>query len=891
MLGTPRRRARPRARPSPRHLWGMLGSAPAHCAGPARQRPVDLTGPAREGAQMQAARPPTPPGSLCADAPHADEFYALCGRTRLMLAREFESFGAGRDAAAASAQDLLDRLVTAFFARGTGLVEDRNAFADGVIGALGGRLGGRSERVWSYIVGGMLPHTAAAFSRHRVAAPGGRPLDAPFPPGVRIRDLRDAGFFGSLGDEARRGPPWPWPGAGAAGEALARNGGVSPIVLNLLALSSYRPGGRARAAMLGRMLEMSMSDAEGAPRPRHSGRKREGAFYTPPYVARHMCRRTIIPWLSGSGSARDPASLAAEHAGDLAGLEARLRRIQVLDPACGPGAFLIEAAGVLLDVHGEVGARGGGGGGGVDAASRRAPGASAIESVWGCLYGMDKSPRSVEAARLALLLAAPPAAGMPPPDLSGNIVVRDSVANLDGGWDAEFPDVLRGGGFDVIVGNPPYVRHEELRDKVSMDLPDPARLGLPPAFRIPRKSDLGAYFHYHSLCNLAEGGRLAFIASDGWLSHGYGLPLQRALLGGCRIDAIVRPTFNVFGDADIKTAVLFLARLPARRGHRMRFASIARPCDLEDWGSRVAASPLQESFRPGNWSAQFAGEAPAPRIPMTTASSAGRAKTCVKTGNNGFFVLAPDAARERGIAGRFLRPVLSRGDADGCMEGRDASEYLFAADMSKGELLGEVDGVGALRYIEEAEETLVAPRRGSDRAERRMRRLASVRGRALWYSLGLWDAPPPIFLSIFTYRRMGVYRNDGRFFARNNFAAFAPSRPAHADALCAYFAAAWFALHMERNGHVAGGGALQFLVGDFARSPVPDLNRMGRGDVGRLAAAWDAYCAEPDRGRLDDDVLEVMGFGASERAGMVGRLEALISSRTGAAAPAAGAGR
>lgn len=832
---------------------------------------------------MRAGRPRTWPGMSGEGAAHADEFCALCDRTRLMLAREFESFGAGRDAAASSAQDLLDRLVMAFFTRGTGVVEDRNAFADGALGALGGRLGGRSERVWSYIVGEMLPGTAAAFSRHRVNAPGGRPLDAPFPPGVRFMDLRDAGFFGGIGDAALRGPPWPWPGA-----ALARRGGVSPVVKSLLAMSSYRPGGRERAVLLGRMLERSVSGAEGMPGPRRSRRKREGAFYTPPYVARHMCRGTIIPWLSASGNARDPASLVAEHAGNLAGLDARLHRVRVLDPACGPGAFLIEAACVLLEVHGEIGARGGGGG---QSAAPGAPGASAIESVWKCLYGMDKSPRSVEAARLAMLLAAPPAAGMPPPDLSGSIVVRDSVANLDGGWDAEFPDVFRGGGFDVIVGNPPYVRHEELRDKGSMALPNPARLGLPQGFCIPSKSDLGAYFHYHSLCHLAEGGRLAFIASDGWLSHGYGLPLQRALLGSCRIDAIVRPDFNVFGDADIKTAMLFLARMPARRGHRMHFASIARPCDLEDWDGRIAASPLQESSRPGNWFAQFAGEAPAPRIPMTTASSVGRVGSCIKTGRNGFFVLTPDGARERGIACRFLHPVLSRGDEDGCLEGREEREYLFSADLSKAELSGAVDGAGALRYIEEAEATPVAPRRGSDRAERRMRRLASAHDRIPWYCLGLWGAPPPIFLSIFTYRRIGVYRNDGRFFARNNFAAFTPADPAHADALCAYLASAWFALHMEGNGHVAGGGALQFLIGDFARSPVPDLGRMGRGDAERLGAAWESYCAGRDRASLDDAVLEVMGFGASERAGICDRLGMLISSRTGAGAAGAAAGR
>ena len=834
-----------------------------------------------------------PPSAPCEDEAHAGEFYGLYARTRLMLAREFESFGAGRAEAVGSAQDLLDRLACAFLASGSGLDAGRDAFEDGALGALGGRLDGSSERVWSYIVGDFLPGIGRGFSRHRVYAPGGRPLDAPLPPSARFRDVRGAGFFGGIAAPRRRGPPWR---DAAVGAALARCGaGVSPVVLNLLAMSSYRPGGRARAALLGRMFERSMSDLEEMLGVRHSRRKRDGVFYTPRYVARRLCLDTIVPWLSASGDARDPPSLAAEHAGDLEGLEARLRRIRVLDPACGSGAFLIEAAGVLLEVHAEIGAlRGGLPAKG--AAARGAPDASGLEAVWGCLYGMDKSPRSVETARLALLLlAAAPGAGRPGtprlPDLSRSIVVRDSVANLEGGWDAELPGAHRGGGFDVIVGNPPYVRHEELRDKASLALPDPAAIGRPRGFRIPRKSDLGSYFHYHSLCNLAEGGRLGFIASDGWLSHGYGISLQRALLDSCRIDAIVRPSFNVFGDADVKTAVLLAARLPARPGDLVRFASIGRPGDLDDWRGRIVASVPQGDARPGNWLAQFVESAPPPGIPMTAAASAGRVESCVKTGRNGFFVLTAREARERGIVGRFLRPVLSRGAPDGCLAGRDAREYLLSVDLTREQLSEAGDGGGALRYIEGAESAPVAPRRGSRRAEGRVQDLASVGGRSPWYSLGLGGDPPPIFLSIFMNRRNRVYRNDGRFFARNNFAAFVPAEPAHADALCAYFASSWFALHMEKNGHVAGGGALQFLIGDFRRSPVPDLPRMDPRDVERLGSAWRDYCAEPDRDRLDDAVLDVMGFGASERAGLARQLGMLVSSRTGTNAAGGGAGR
>ena len=255
-------------------------------------------------------------------------------------------------------------------------------------------------------------------------------------------------------------------------------------------------------------------------------------------------------------------------------------------------------------------------------------------------------------------------------------------------------------------------------------------------------------------------------------------------------------------------------------------------------------------------------------------------------------MLTAREARERGIAGRFLRPVLSRGTPDGCLAGRDAREYLLSVDLTREQLSEAGDGGGVSRYIEGAESAPVAPRRGSRRAERRVQDLASVGGRSPWYSLGLGGDPPPIFLSIFMNRRNKVHRNDGRFFARNNFAAFVPDDPAHADALCAYFASSWFALHMEKNGHVAGGGALQFLIGDFRRSPVPDLGRMDPRDVERLGSAWRDYCAEPDRDRLDDAVLDVMGFGASERAGLARQLGMLVSSRTGTnAAGGGGAGR
>src|SRR5208283_2036977 len=83
------------------------------------------------------------------------------------------------------------------------------------------------------------------------------------------------------------------------------------------------------------------------------------------------------------------------------------------------------------------------------------------------LYGVDISPESVEIAQLSLWIrTARP--GQPLTDLSahircGNSVVDDPAVDPKAfDWKAQFPSVFERGGFDAVVGNPPYVRQELL---------------------------------------------------------------------------------------------------------------------------------------------------------------------------------------------------------------------------------------------------------------------------------------------------------------------------------------------------------------------------------------------------------------------------------------------
>ncbi|NVO30255.1 type IIG restriction enzyme/methyltransferase [Hymenobacter lapidiphilus] len=94
-------------------------------------------------------------------------------------------------------------------------------------------------------------------------------------------------------------------------------------------------------------------------------------------------------------------------------------------------------------------------------------------------------------------------------------------------WRFEFPEVLddQGAfrGFDVVVGNPPYIRHEELAPVFKQHLKAHYATAAGTA-------DLYVYFYELGLNLLAPGGELSFITNNKWLRAGYGQALRRYLL-------------------------------------------------------------------------------------------------------------------------------------------------------------------------------------------------------------------------------------------------------------------------------------------------------------------------------------------------------------------------
>jgi len=141
---------------------------------------------------------------------------------------------------------------------------------------------------------------------------------------------------------------------------------------------------------------------------------------------------------------------------------------------------------------------------------------------------------------------------------------RESIETLSGKKvKVELPPEL-----DVVVGNPPYTRQEELETYVQdykeklqevlmHDWGEKIKLGL--------RVGLHGYFFFHGLRFLKNGGRFGYITSNSWLDVDYGKYFQEFFLKNCKIIAIIEPKERVFPDADINTVVTILERCDGKK--------------------------------------------------------------------------------------------------------------------------------------------------------------------------------------------------------------------------------------------------------------------------------------------------------------------------------------
>jgi hypothetical protein len=173
------------------------------------------------------------------------------------------------------------------------------------------------------------------------------------------------------------------------------------------------------------------------------------------------------------------------------------------------------------------------------------------------LFGMDLNPEAVEICRLSLWIKTAQV-GKVLTSLDDNVKQGNSVvaepSPLDA-WRQRFPVALAEGGFDVVIGNPPYVRQEWIaKDKPFLEKHYRAYDGV---------ADLYVYFYELGMKLLKSGGRLGFVVTNKWMRAGYGEALRK-FFGECAwVDQVVDfgHAKQIFPDADVFPSIL-VARKP-----------------------------------------------------------------------------------------------------------------------------------------------------------------------------------------------------------------------------------------------------------------------------------------------------------------------------------------
>jgi len=182
-------------------------------------------------------------------------------------------------------------------------------------------------------------------------------------------------------------------------------------------------------------------------------------------------------------------------------------------------------------------------------------------------------------------------------------------------WDMAFVEIFEdeNPGFDIVIGNPPYVRQERIRDYLGrFDRAEYLRRlneslrAIYPGFMgktrcISGHADYYVYFYLHALSLLAEKGTFCFITSNSWLDVGFGKDLQEFFLRFGRLKMVIdNRARRSFAQADVNT-VIVLAGPPERRrplteeemkSHPVRFVAFRVP--FEEAMSPVVFSEIED---------------------------------------------------------------------------------------------------------------------------------------------------------------------------------------------------------------------------------------------------------------------------------------------------------
>ena len=350
------------------------------------------------------------------------------------------------------------------------------------------------------------------------------------------------------------------------------------IFTELITLADYDFNTDVDENILGRIFEQSISDLEelkndalGIETDRKKGkRKKDGVFYTPSRITRGIVEKSIgeylndkklelgyekLPELTDESieTQRGLSAKAEKHLAFWREYRSKVLNIKVIDPACGSGAFLIAAYDYLKKELDEINDRI------ADLKGRTQElfdgdemydASLENEYLIKCLYGVDLNPESVEISKLSLWLRTL-TKDKPLTNLDDNIKSGNSITEFD--FNEEFLEVFAKGGFDVVIGNPPYVEQKKIKDikHILEEKYDTYN----------SMADLYCYFYELAVKMLKTGGVMGYITSNSWLNVDYGINIRKLLNNYYIIEIEDHNGEKIFSDAQVETNIIILKKI------------------------------------------------------------------------------------------------------------------------------------------------------------------------------------------------------------------------------------------------------------------------------------------------------------------------------------------
>ncbi|MBS5036871.1 MAG: N-6 DNA methylase [Fusobacterium sp.] len=347
-------------------------------------------------------------------------------------------------------------------------------------------------------------------------------------------------------------------------------------------ISDYDFDSDLNESILGHIFEQSVSDIEELKKTsqneefdkKESKRKKDGIFYTPKYITKYIVESTMNAWIEDKkkelGEENLPELQEKDFKYDLykknysknfrkhvefwEKFREELRKIKIIDPACGSGAFLIEAFDFLLKYNQMI-----------DDKIFNMTGTKNLfddttkEILENNIFGVDLNKESVEITKLSLWLRTAnkekTLATLENNIKCGNSLISDkNLCERGFDWKEEFPEIFENGGFDIVIGNPPYVSAENIKELEKEYYKNNYKVAT-------GRQNLYIIFYERGIELLNKNGYLSFITPYTILKNKYYMEARKYILENSRLLKLIDfKNVTVFEDAVVDSIILVLKK-------------------------------------------------------------------------------------------------------------------------------------------------------------------------------------------------------------------------------------------------------------------------------------------------------------------------------------------